>query len=70
LNQWGIDEKNLQEWYEEAKTGLAEGNSRYFYDFEDQPRVPKLNVSIKRIQNERYRKTPWFLSIEFRWDKS
>jgi hypothetical protein len=67
LNQWNIDEKTLLEWHEEVKAGKAEEDSRHFYDFEDQPRVPKLNVVIKRIENKRYRKTPWFLSVEFRW---
>ena len=69
LNMWGIDEKNLREWHEEVRAGKVEGDSRYFYDFEDQPRVPKLNVNIKRIQNKRYRKTPWFLNVEFRWNQ-
>lgn len=64
---WGLEDTKLKGWFESVKKGSSEDYIQYFYDFKTQPRIPQLTLLIKRIQNEDYRETPWFLSIEFRW---
>lgn len=67
LQSWHLSQSTLSEWY----TKDQNEELRYFISQDSlvaDQRAPQLQLSLRQIENPDSAATPWFLSIELRWD--